>query len=133
MITRILHFSDLHFGAREDPAFYESIGAFVERAQPELIVATGDLTNRGLPAQHDRAAAFQRGLGAPVVAVPGNHDIPSTCPVRFPRPGREFDRGCDGRGAISRAASATRSWRGSRNGSQPHRPARFGSSRSTIR
>jgi len=92
VITRILHFSDLHFGAREDPAFHASIGAFVERAQPGLIVATGDLTNRGLPAQHDRAAAFLRGLGAPVVAVPGNHDIPYTFPARFTRPWREFDR-----------------------------------------
>ena len=92
MVTRILHFSDLHFGARDDPAFHEAIGAFAARAQPELIVATGDLTHRGRPAQHDRAAAFLRGLGAPVVAVPGNHDIPYTVPARFSHPWREFDR-----------------------------------------
>jgi 3',5'-cyclic AMP phosphodiesterase CpdA len=92
VITRILHFSDLHFGARDDPAFHQAIGAFVAQAQPELIVATGDLTNRGRPAQHDRAAAFLRGLGAPVVAVPGNHDIPYTFPARFTRPWRQFDR-----------------------------------------
>ena len=92
MITRILHFSDLHFGARDDPAFQQAIGAFAAQAQPELIVATGDLTNRGRPAQHDRAAAFLRGLGAPVVAVPGNHDIPYTFPARFTRPWRQFDR-----------------------------------------
>jgi 3',5'-cyclic AMP phosphodiesterase CpdA len=92
VITRILHFSDLHFGARDDPAFQQAIGAFAAQAQPELIVATGDLTNRGRPAQHDRAAAFLRGLGAPVVAVPGNHDIPYTFPARFTRPWRQFDR-----------------------------------------
>jgi 3',5'-cyclic AMP phosphodiesterase CpdA len=92
VITRILHFSDLHFGARDDPAFQQAIGAFAAQAQPELIVATGDLTNRGRPAQHDRAAAFLRGLGAPVVAVPGNHDIPYTLPARFTRPWRQFDR-----------------------------------------
>jgi len=92
VITRILHLSDLHFGARDDPAIHEAIGAFVARTQPELIVATGDLTNRGRPAQHDRAAAFLRGLGAPVVAVPGNHDIPYTFPARFTRPWRQFDR-----------------------------------------
>jgi len=92
VITRILHLSDLHFGARDDPAIHEAIGAFVARTQPELIVATGDLTHRGRPAQHDRAAAFLRGLGTPVVAVPGNHDIPYSFPARFTRPWREFDR-----------------------------------------
>ena len=92
MVTRILHFSDLHFGAREDPAFHEAIRAFAARAEPELIVATGDLTHRGRPAQHDHAAAFLRGLGAPVVAVPGNHDIPYSFPARFTHPWREFDR-----------------------------------------
>lgn len=92
MITRILHFSDLHFGARDDPAFHEAVGSLVTQKQPGLIVATGDLTNRGLPAQHDRAATFLRGLGPPVVAVPGNHDIPYSFPARFTHPWREFDR-----------------------------------------
>jgi 3',5'-cyclic AMP phosphodiesterase CpdA len=95
VITRILHFSDLHFGARADPAIDEAIAAFVARTQPQLIVATGDLTHRGQPAQHDRAAAFLRGLGAPVVAVPGNHDIPYSFPARFTQPWREFDRQWD--------------------------------------
>jgi 3',5'-cyclic AMP phosphodiesterase CpdA len=92
VITRILHLSDLHVGTRDDAAIHEAIAAFVARTQPELIVATGDLTHRGRPAQHDRAAAFLRGLGAPVVAVPGNHDIPYSFPARFAQPWREFDR-----------------------------------------
>jgi 3',5'-cyclic AMP phosphodiesterase CpdA len=33
-----------------------------------------------------------RGLGPPVVAVPGNHDIPYTFPARFTRPWAEFER-----------------------------------------
>jgi 3',5'-cyclic AMP phosphodiesterase CpdA len=92
VITRILHLSDLHLGAGDDPALEAAFGGFVAQAQPELIVATGDLTHRGRPVQHDRAAAFLRGLGAPVVAVPGNHDIPYTFPARFTHPWREFDR-----------------------------------------
>jgi 3',5'-cyclic AMP phosphodiesterase CpdA len=92
VITRILHFSDLHVGARDDPVIEEAVKALAVRAEPELIVATGDLTHRGRPAQHDRAAAFLRALGAPVVAVPGNHDIPHSFPARFTRPWREFDR-----------------------------------------
>jgi 3',5'-cyclic AMP phosphodiesterase CpdA len=90
--TRILHLSDLHFGARDDAAIHEAIRAFVTQTQPELIVATGDLTHRGRPAQHDRAAAFLRGLAAPVVTVPGNHDIPYSFPARFTQPWHEFDR-----------------------------------------
>ena len=92
MITRILHVSDLHFGVRDDPAIRAAIEALVTQVEPELIVATGDLTHRGRPAQHDRAATFLRGLGAPVVAVPGNHDIPYTFPARLTHPWREFDR-----------------------------------------
>jgi 3',5'-cyclic AMP phosphodiesterase CpdA len=92
VITRILHFSDLHVGARDDPAIGEAIREFAARTQPGLIIATGDLTHRGRAAQHDRAAAFLRGLGAPVVAVPGNHDIPYSFPARFSQPWREFDR-----------------------------------------
>ena len=92
MITRILHFSDLHFGAHDDPALGQAVGTLVERTKPALIVATGDLTHRGRADQHDRAAAFLRGLGAPVTAIPGNHDIPYTFPGRFTRPWHEFDR-----------------------------------------
>jgi len=90
--TRILHLSDLHFGAREDAAIRDAIGAFVAQSQPDLIVATGDLTHRGRGAQHDQAAAFLRGLGAPVVAVPGNNDIPLALPARFTQPWRQFER-----------------------------------------
>jgi 3',5'-cyclic AMP phosphodiesterase CpdA len=60
--------------------------------QPACIVASGDLTNRGTPEQHDHAAAFLRGFGLPVVAIPGNHDIPYTFPKRFTNPWAEFER-----------------------------------------
>lgn len=91
-ITRILHVSDLHIGTREDPDVERSLAHLVERAGPELIVASGDLTHRGRPDQHDRAAAFLRGFGVPLLAVPGNHDIPYTFPGRFTRTFAEFER-----------------------------------------
>jgi len=90
--TRILHLSDLHFGARDDPVLEHSLSDLLQRLEPDLVVATGDLTHRGRPDQHDRAAAFLRALGPPVVAVPGNHDIPYSFPARFTHPWREFDR-----------------------------------------
>ncbi len=55
-------------------------------------MASGDLTNRGRRDQHERAHGFLRSLGPPVLAVPGNHDLPYTFPARFTRPWAEFDR-----------------------------------------
>ncbi len=60
--------------------------------RPELVIASGDLTHRGLRSQHDRAAEFLRGLGLPLLAVPGNHDIPYSFPKRFTSPWAEFER-----------------------------------------
>jgi 3',5'-cyclic AMP phosphodiesterase CpdA len=92
VITRLLHVSDLHFGARDDPSIARGLGALVERVAPELIIASGDLTHRGRRDQHERAAEFLRGLGTPLFTVPGNHDIPYTFPARFTQPWREFER-----------------------------------------
>jgi 3',5'-cyclic AMP phosphodiesterase CpdA len=64
----------------------------IERTAPELVVATGDLTHRGRPDQHAAAAAFLRSVGPPVLAIPGNHDIPYTFPARFTRTFAEFER-----------------------------------------
>jgi 3',5'-cyclic AMP phosphodiesterase CpdA len=90
--TRLIHVSDLHVGGAEEQAIELAFGELVERVGPALVVASGDLTHRGRPVQHQRAAAFLRGFGAPVLAVPGNHDIPHAFPARFTRPWREFER-----------------------------------------
>jgi 3',5'-cyclic AMP phosphodiesterase CpdA len=90
--ARILHLSDLHIGTREAPEIVDPLAHLIERMQPELIVASGDLTHRGRPAQHERAATFLRSLGRPVLAVPGNHDLPYAFPARFTRPFAEFER-----------------------------------------
>ena len=90
--TRLLHLSDLHIGGREAPEVERGLQALIERAAPELVVATGDLTHRGRPDQHAAAAAFLRSLGPPVLAIPGNHDIPYTFPARFTRTFAEFER-----------------------------------------
>lgn len=92
MITRILHVSDLHFGARDDPVLERALGGLAERVAPDLVVASGDLTHRGTREEHERAAAFLRRLELPVLAVPGNHDIPYTFPARFTQPWSEFER-----------------------------------------
>lgn len=68
------------------------LAELVERTSPALVVATGDLAHRGRRDQHERAHAFLVGLGRPVLAVPGNHDLPATLPARFTTPWREFER-----------------------------------------
>ena len=92
MPPRLLHISDLHAGSREEPEIQGALAALVERTQPELLVASGDLTHRGTREQHDHVADFLQDLGRPVLAVPGNHDIPRFPPARFTRPFSEFER-----------------------------------------
>jgi 3',5'-cyclic AMP phosphodiesterase CpdA len=87
----LLHVSDLHAGTHEEPDVERALAGLVERTQPQLVVASGDLAHRGRRAQLERGAALLRSLGPPVLAVPGNHDLPYT-PARFVRPWAEFER-----------------------------------------
>jgi 3',5'-cyclic AMP phosphodiesterase CpdA len=92
VLARILHVSDLHTGTREDGQVERALAALVERVAPELVIASGDLTHRGRRGEHERARAALTALGPPVLAVPGNHDIPRALPARFTRPWAEFER-----------------------------------------
>jgi 3',5'-cyclic AMP phosphodiesterase CpdA len=93
--TRVLHVSDLHIGARgafHEPELERAIADLVERVDPALVLATGDLAHRGRRGEHEAAARFLRALGPPLLVVPGNHDIPALPPARFSHPWREFER-----------------------------------------
>jgi 3',5'-cyclic AMP phosphodiesterase CpdA len=92
VFTRVLHLSDLHFGAGDDDAIERGTPVLIERFEPELVIASGDLSHRGREEQLAGAAEFLRSLGPPVLAIPGNHDIPYTFPARFTRSFREFER-----------------------------------------
>jgi 3',5'-cyclic AMP phosphodiesterase CpdA len=92
MPTRVLHLSDLHFGRNDKPESIEALGRLAEETRPDVVIASGDLTHRGLRSQHERAASFLRSLELPLVAIPGNHDIPYSFPRRFTRPWAEFER-----------------------------------------
>ena len=92
MAARILHVSDSHIGRGEDLAPLLAIRELGASLRPELLVATGDMTHRGRPAQLQRSAQLVRDLGLPFLAVPGNHDIPYTFPARFTRTFVEWER-----------------------------------------
>lgn len=91
MNARLLHVSDLHTGTHEERGVEHGLTKLVERLEPQLVVASGDLAHRGRRQQLERAAELLRSLGPPVLAVPGNHDLPYT-PARFLRPWAEFER-----------------------------------------
>lgn len=74
-MIRIAHLSDLHFGAHL-PRLVAPLLADIARFAPDAVAISGDLTQRARPAEFEAAAAFLAALPAPVVAVPGNHDIP---------------------------------------------------------
>jgi Icc protein len=52
----------------------------------DLIVVSGDDADDGSPAALDRLAAALRPLGAPVLALPGNHDTAGAVREAFPGP-----------------------------------------------
>ena len=91
-MTRLLHISDLHFGAIE-PGALEALREAIRRVNAAAIVVSGDLTMRGRAREFDQARTFLRELGTPVVATPGNHDVPHwNVPLRFAAPLRRYTR-----------------------------------------
>lgn len=73
-MTRIVHLSDLHFD-RVDPAIVAALRDEINADPPDLVAISGDLTQRAHQNEYQSAGAFLRSLDAPVLAVPGNHDI----------------------------------------------------------
>jgi 3',5'-cyclic AMP phosphodiesterase CpdA len=73
-MTVIAHISDLHFGA-DDPKVVDALRIELRENPPDLVAVSGDLTQGARRWEFRAARAFLDSLGAPVLAVPGNHDI----------------------------------------------------------
>ena len=71
----LVHLSDLHFG-RVDTGILEPLIALVGRIKPDLVVVSGDLTQRARRVEFAAARRFLDALPAPQIVVPGNHDVP---------------------------------------------------------
>ena len=74
-MTLVAHLSDLHFG-RERAVVVEGLLADLRALRPDLIVVSGDLTERAFHWQFRRARRFLGRLPRPWIATPGNHDVP---------------------------------------------------------
>lgn len=91
-MTRILHLSDLHFGT-EDPAVLQALLQLGTELNPSLYLLSGDVTQRARRSQFAAAGAFTRQLAAPLLAVPGNHDLPLfNLPARLLNPYGNYRR-----------------------------------------
>lgn len=71
----IVHLSDLHFG-RVDEAVRIGLEAAVRQVAPDLVVVSGDLTQRAKVLEFAEARRFLDRLSFPKIVVPGNHDVP---------------------------------------------------------
>jgi 3',5'-cyclic AMP phosphodiesterase CpdA len=77
-MTRIVHLSDLHFGAH-DENLVEAVEQSIDALEPHLVVISGDFTQRARTEQFKDACRFLEELrdkGHEVLGVPGNHDVP---------------------------------------------------------
>lgn len=77
-MARIVHLSDLHFGAH-DVRLVEAVQREIDDLKPDLVVISGDFTQRARTEQFREACAFLESLrdrGHEVLGVPGNHDVP---------------------------------------------------------
>ena len=90
MTACAIHISDLHRGTREAPALDEALVTLCHELSPELVIASGDLSNRGRVTELEQAKALLDRLPVPTLAVPGNHDIPYTFPARVTSPWDRF-------------------------------------------
>jgi 3',5'-cyclic AMP phosphodiesterase CpdA len=71
----VAHLSDPHFG-RIERATVQALIATVTEARPDVVVISGDLTQRAKEREFQEARQFLDALPSPQIVVPGNHDVP---------------------------------------------------------
>lgn len=73
-MKKIIHISDLHFGT-QDNKIADILLKDISNYKPDLVVISGDLTQRAKSSQYEIASDFLAEIKCPYIAVPGNHDI----------------------------------------------------------
>jgi 3',5'-cyclic AMP phosphodiesterase CpdA len=88
----LAHISDLHFG-RENPRLIVGLLQTLEDIQPQLVVISGDLTQRARTHEFLAARAFLDSLQWPFLVIAGNHDISAdNLTERFFAPWKKWHR-----------------------------------------
>lgn len=90
---KLVQLSDCHVSS--DPAadyrglnaggMLKSLLPAMRRFQPDILLLTGDVSEDGSPASYARVSALLDSVGAPVLALPGNHDDPAVMKRYFPK------------------------------------------------
>jgi 3',5'-cyclic AMP phosphodiesterase CpdA len=71
----VLQVSDTHFGT-EQSVVVEALLRLVHAQRPDLVVLSGDITQRARRRQFHAARVFVERLAVTTLVLPGNHDIP---------------------------------------------------------
>jgi len=74
-VTRIAHISDIHFGRIKHPSIVQALIDDINGADVDLVVVSGDLTQRAFGHQFRAARRMLEAFDAPTLVVPGNHDV----------------------------------------------------------
>jgi 3',5'-cyclic AMP phosphodiesterase CpdA len=74
-VRKIAHISDMHFGSHE-PTVTADLVRSVHAENPDLVVLSGDFTQRARRWQFETARDFVNNLPEPKLVIPGNHDVP---------------------------------------------------------
>jgi 3',5'-cyclic AMP phosphodiesterase CpdA len=76
-MLNVIHISDLHFGEPFVPRVAQALHEKIHQFAPDLLVVSGDLTQRAKVGEFVAARDFLQTLPAiPQIVVPGNHDVP---------------------------------------------------------
>src|SRR6266568_6392105 len=77
MTVQIVHIGDLHFGGLADVPVVEALERMLPDLRPDAIVIGGDVAQRARHGEFQRARAFVNLCRetAPVLVIPGNHDV----------------------------------------------------------
>ena len=66
-MSKIVHISDLHFG-KEDPAVARMLLEDINELSPDIVVISGDLTQRARSIQYRSAAQFLEQIKSPKIS-----------------------------------------------------------------
>ena len=74
-MSRIAHISDIHFGRIAHPRIVPDLIAEVNAGGVDVVVLSGDLTQRARHREFQAAVEMIEAFEPPVIVVPGNHDV----------------------------------------------------------